>query len=118
MKKNTHPKYQQVLFVDSSNGFKLLCGSTVQTKHTETYEGKEYPAVHVSISSASHPFFVGGKQFVDTEGRVDKFTKKYAAKQQQQQQEQKQQLAAKEQEAKKKPAKKPAKAASKKAAAA
>jgi large subunit ribosomal protein L31 len=119
MKKDTHPKYQQVLFVDSSNGFKLLCGSTVQTKHTETHEGKEYPAVHVSISSASHPFFVGGKQFVDTEGRVDKFTKKYAAKQQQQQQqqEQKQQMAAKEKEAKKKPAKKPAKTASKNAAA-
>lgn len=110
MKKDTHPKYQQVLFVDSSNGFTLLCGSTVQTKHMETYEGKEYPAVHVSISAASHPFFVGGKQFVDTEGRVDKFTKKYAAKQQQQQQQQQQkQEEAVQGKTKKKPVKRAAK---------
>lgn len=85
MKKDTHPKYNDVLFVDSSTGFKFICGSTVQSKETETFEGKEYPVVHVSISSTSHPFFVGGKQFVDTEGRVDKFTKRYQAKQQQQQ---------------------------------
>lgn len=91
MKQNIHPKYQDVLFVDSSTGFKFVCGSTVQTKLRETHEGKEYPAVHVAISSSSHPFFVGGKQFVDSEGRVDKFTKRYQAKQPKQQQEDKQQ---------------------------
>ncbi len=85
MKKDTHPKYQEVLFVDSSTGFKFVCGSTVQPKQKETFEGKEYPVVHVAISSSSHPFFVGGKQFVDAEGRVDKFTKRYQAKRDQQQ---------------------------------
>ena len=35
------------------------------------------PVVVVSISSASHPLFVGGKQFVDAEGRVDRFKKRY-----------------------------------------
>ena len=30
------------------------------------------------VSSASHPFFTGSKQFIDSEGRVDKFVKRYA----------------------------------------
>ena len=77
MKENTHPEYQDVLFVDSATGHKFVCGSTAQSKAIETFEGKEYPTIHLSISSTSHPFFVGGKGIVDTEGRVDKFTKRY-----------------------------------------
>lgn len=77
MKKDTHPEYQEVLFVDSSTGHKFVCGSTLQTKDTEVFEGKEYPVCHVSVSSTSHPFFTGSKQFVDAEGRVDKFRKRY-----------------------------------------
>ena len=80
MKKNTHPKYQQVLFVDSATGHKFLCGSTLQPKATEEFNGKEYPVQRVSTSSASHPFFTGSKQLVDAEGRVDKFKKRYAQK--------------------------------------
>jgi large subunit ribosomal protein L31 len=107
MKKDAHPKYQEVLFVDSATGSKILCGSTVQTNQKQMHKGKEYPVVHVSVSSTSHPFFVGGKQFVDAEGRVDKFTKRYQAKQQQQQQSQEQ---PKEEAKEAKPAaKKPAK---------
>jgi large subunit ribosomal protein L31 len=34
----------------------------------------------VPISSSSHPFFTKSKQFIDSEGRVDKFTKKYQRK--------------------------------------
>ena len=80
MKKNTHPPYQDVLFVDSSTGVKFICGSTLQPKERETFEGKEYPVCRVSISSASHPFFTGANQFIDSEGRVDKFQKKYLKK--------------------------------------
>ena len=82
MKKDTHPNYRDVLFVDSATGFKLVCGSALETDKTETFEDKEYPVCHVSVSSSSHPFFTGSKQFIDTEGRVDKFLKKYAKKQQ------------------------------------
>mgnify|MGYP000650345243 CR=1 FL=1 len=81
MKKNIHPNYQQVLFVDSSTGHKFVCGSTLQPEEKETYQGKEYPVSRVSISSASHPFFTGSKQLVDAEGRVDKFKKRYIAAQ-------------------------------------
>jgi large subunit ribosomal protein L31 len=83
MKKSGHPPYQEVLFVDSSTGFKFVCGSTLQPKEKETYQGKEYPVYKMSISSASHPFFTGASQFIDTEGRVDKFTKRYAMKKKQ-----------------------------------
>ncbi len=80
MKKNTHPNYRKVLFVDSSTGFSFVCGSTLKTDKTMVFEGVEYPVCHISISSASHPFFTGSKQLVDAEGRVDKFNKRYAAK--------------------------------------
>lgn len=83
MKKNTHPVYQEVLFVDSSTGSKYLIGSTLQTKEKEKFEGKEYPLCKVPISSSSHPFFTKSNQFVDSEGRVDKFTKKYQRKMEQ-----------------------------------
>ena len=35
---------------------------------------------NLSVSSSSHPFFTGSKGLIDTEGRVDKFTKRYAKK--------------------------------------
>ena len=79
MKKEGHPKYQQALFVDSTSGKRFVCGTTVKSDQTEVYEGKEMPVVVVSVSSASHPLFVGGKQFVDAEGRVDRFKKRYQA---------------------------------------
>lgn len=80
MKKQGHPDYHEVLFIDSSTGHKFICGTTLKTKEKETYEGKEYPVCRVSISSASHPFFTGSKQLLDSEGRVDKFLKRYSAK--------------------------------------
>lgn len=81
MKKNTHPKYQKVLFVDMASGFRFVCGTTLQPKETEIFEGVEYPVYRLSVSSASHPFFTGSKALVDAEGRVDKFKKRYAASQ-------------------------------------
>ncbi|SCA58730.1 50S ribosomal protein L31 type B [Chlamydiales bacterium SCGC AB-751-O23] len=80
MKKGIHPKYQQVLFIDSSTNFKFICGSTLQPKETEEHEGKQYPVYRLSVSSASHPFFTGGAQRFVAEGRVDKFMKRYGKK--------------------------------------
>lgn len=80
MKKDKHPKYQEVLFEDSSTGSKFIIGSTLQTKEKVNHEGKEFPLCRVPVSSASHPFFTKATQFMDTEGRVDKFAKKYQRK--------------------------------------
>jgi large subunit ribosomal protein L31 len=82
MKKNIHPKYQKVLFVDSTTGRKFVCGSTLQPQAKETFEGKEYPVCYLPTSSYSHPFFTGSNQLVDAEGRVEKFKNRYAAAQQ------------------------------------
>ena len=52
--------------------------STVKTNETVTWDdGNEYPLVTLDISSASHPFFTGKQKLMDTEGRVDRFLKKY-----------------------------------------
>jgi len=83
MKEKKHPAYQDILFEDTSNGHKFVCGSTLQPKESAEFEGKTYPVYKVPISSASHPFFTGSKQFIDTEGRVDRFSKKYAMKKEQ-----------------------------------
>lgn len=80
MKKDIHPAYQEVLFVDSSTGHKFVVGSTIKSKETGEFEGKTYPMVRLPISSASHPFYTKVNQFVDAEGRLDKFAKKYAKK--------------------------------------
>ena len=80
MKKDIHPEYREVLFHDISADFKIVTKSTIQAKETIEHEGKTLPYVKVDISSASHPFYTGTQRVLDTEGRVDKFNKKYARK--------------------------------------
>lgn len=78
MKKDTHPNYREVVFVDTSSNTHFLTRSTISAKDTlELEDGKKYPVVRVEVSSASHPFYTGKKVFVDTAGRVEKFQKKY-----------------------------------------
>ncbi len=84
MKKQGHPPYQDVLFVDTSTGSKFIIGTTLQPKEREMYEGKEYPLCRLATSSFSHPFFTKSNQFVDAEGRVDRFSKRYAKKREEQ----------------------------------
>ena len=81
MKKDIHPTYQEVVFLDTSSGFKFLTRSTIQAKDTIQWEdGQEYPLIKVEISAASHPFYTGKKIFVDIAGRVEKFQQKYGEK--------------------------------------
>ncbi len=77
MKKEIHPNYREVVFKDAASGTLFLTRSTVETKETVEYEGKTYPLFQVEISSASHPFYTGKQQIVDTTGRVERFRKKY-----------------------------------------
>jgi large subunit ribosomal protein L31 len=78
MKKDIHPDYRPVVFMDTSNGTRFLMNSTMRSKETTKWDdGKEYPLVKVEISSASHPFYTGKMKFVDSAGRVEKFQKKY-----------------------------------------
>lgn len=63
MKDKIHPRYQTC-------SVQCACGNTFTTRSTS-------PRLNVDICSACHPFFTGKQKFVDTAGRVDKFTKKY-----------------------------------------
>ena len=48
-------------------------------RHWEIWEdGQEYPVVKVEVTSDSHPFFTGKEKLLDTEGRIDRFRKRYA----------------------------------------
>jgi large subunit ribosomal protein L31 len=78
MKKDIHPDYHGVVFMDTATGTKFFTRSTISSKETVKWEdGKEYPLVKVDISAASHPFFTGKMKYVDSAGRVEKFQKKY-----------------------------------------
>ncbi|WP_250630949.1 type B 50S ribosomal protein L31 [Rhodoflexus caldus] len=82
MKKDIHPNYREVVFLDTQSNFKFITRSTIETKDTIEWEdGKTYPLVKIEISSASHPFYTGStKAYVATAGRVEKFLKKYNKK--------------------------------------
>ena len=81
MKKDIHPEMRAVVFKDVSSDFAFLSESTMNSKETIKWEdGKEYPLLKVEISSASHPFFTGKQRLMDTEGRIDRFKKKYGKK--------------------------------------
>jgi large subunit ribosomal protein L31 len=78
MRDGIHPDYRQVVFQDTSSGTSFITRSTIQTSETVTWEdGNEYPLAKVELSSASHPFFTGQMQIVDTAGRVERFEKRY-----------------------------------------
>lgn len=78
MRQDIHPDYRLVVFQDTSSGTSFLTRSTINTRDTTTWEdGNEYPLAKVELSSASHPFFTGKMQIVDTAGRVERFEKRY-----------------------------------------
>ena len=65
MKAGIHPKYEEV-------EVRCACGNTFKTRSTK-------PELHLEICSACHPFFTGRQKLIDTEGRVERFTKKFGA---------------------------------------
>jgi large subunit ribosomal protein L31 len=78
MKKDIHPEFRQVIFKDISCDYSYLTMSTAKTRETAKWEdGKEYPVVKFEVSSASHPFYTGKHRVMDTEGRAERFRKKY-----------------------------------------
>ena len=65
MKEAIHPKYHDV-------EARCACGATWKTRSTK-------PELHLEICSSCHPFFTGKQKLIDTEGRVERFTKKFGA---------------------------------------
>ncbi len=79
MKEGIHPRYEYVIIKDSSSDFAFLTRSTkTSSERMQWTDGKEYPLIHVEISSASHPFFTGKQKLMDSAGRIERFQRKYA----------------------------------------
>ena len=75
MKNDIHPQYNPVVFVDGEHEIRTF--STLSSKQTREIEGVEHFVINVDISAYSHPFFTGKQKLLDTEGRVDRFLKRY-----------------------------------------
>ena len=78
MKKNIHPDFKEVVFKDVSTQFHIVTKSTAKSKNTIELNGKTYPVLTFDVSSSSHPFYTGQQRLLDTEGRAEKFRKKYS----------------------------------------
>jgi large subunit ribosomal protein L31 len=64
MRENIHPAYPTAKV-------HCACGATWETRST-------HGDLHLDICSNCHPFFTGKQKLMDTEGRIDRFKKKYA----------------------------------------
>lgn len=67
MKKDIHPKYVECKV-------RCGCGAKWETRST-------VPEIKIEVCSSCHPFYQadGDQRFVDTLGRVDRFTKKFGS---------------------------------------
>ncbi len=66
MKKSIHPEYNDTKVT-------CACGNSFMTRSTKN-------AINVEICSSCHPFFTGKQKFIDSEGRVERFQRKYGRK--------------------------------------
>ena len=66
MKKNIHPEYKKTVI-------KCVCGNEIEA-------GSVLDDITVEICSSCHPFYTGNQKVVDTEGRIEKFKKRYQQK--------------------------------------
>jgi len=65
VKPGIHPKYAEV-------EVRCACGNTFKTKSTKN-------ELHLEICNNCHPFFTDRQKLIDTEGRVERFTKRFGA---------------------------------------
>lgn len=79
MKADIHPDYHPVIFQDMTSGKRYFTRSTVTSANKETVDGVEYYVVSMGVTADTHPFYTGKTTFVDTEGRIDKFQKRFGA---------------------------------------
>ncbi|MGW2177486.1 type B 50S ribosomal protein L31 [Streptomyces sp. NPDC001732] len=80
MKPRIHPVSRPVVFRDRAAGAAFLIRTTATADERVTWEdGRSYPVIDVETSSASHPFWTGGRQVLDPAGRVERFCRRYGA---------------------------------------
>ena len=77
MKKDIHPAYHPVLYVDGD--YEFVSRSTATSDEVRNIDGVDHYVIRLEISSASHPFYTGKQRYVDTAGRIDRFRQKYGS---------------------------------------
>jgi large subunit ribosomal protein L31 len=78
VKADIHPEYHPVIFVDVSTGDRIITKSTAKSEDKETIDGVEHFIIKCDMTSFTHPFYTGKQKLMDTEGRIDRFRRKYA----------------------------------------
>ena len=68
MKEKIHPEYHDI-------NVRCVCGKEWKIKSTAKL-------AKLDICSSCHPFFTGKQKVMDTEGRIEKFKKKYSGRKQ------------------------------------
>ena len=58
---------------------KIVTRSTATSAETRDIDGVEHYIIKCDITAFTHPFFTGKQKLVDTEGRIDRFRKKYGS---------------------------------------
>jgi large subunit ribosomal protein L31 len=65
MKADIHPEYVETTIT-------CACGAVYNTRSTKQ-------GIRIGICAACHPFYTGQQKFVDTAGRVEKFTRRFGS---------------------------------------
>ncbi len=66
MKTDIHPEY-------TLSRVECACGNAWETRSTKA-------VLKIEVCSACHPYFTGEQRIIDTEGRVERFKKRYGLK--------------------------------------
>jgi large subunit ribosomal protein L31 len=75
MKADIHPTYNPVVFIDGEH--EIITRSILTSKVTREIEGVSHYVIPIEISSYTHPFYSGKARLLDTEGRIERFNKRY-----------------------------------------
>jgi len=78
MKNEIHPETFPVVFVDGEH--EIITRSTKKSEETREINGVAHYVLPVDISSYTHPFFTGKQRLVDTEGRVERFRRRFGSR--------------------------------------
>jgi large subunit ribosomal protein L31 len=77
VKKEIHPDYHKVLFVDTATGDEWITRSTLSSAEKREIDGEQVPVVRLEISSFSHPFWTGQLRELDSDGKIDRFRRRF-----------------------------------------
>jgi len=77
VKKDIHPAYHKVIFVDTATGDEWITRSTLSSAETREVDGEQIPVVKLEISSYSHPFWTGQLRELDSDGKIDRFRRRF-----------------------------------------